>query len=136
LTPDSIYHGVQNTIWHRVRTGFFFSLKLRNLSGSNFRKLEHILTVLSSLRQRSSTVYYLRIAPLWSSSHGGWIYKAYHHLRCEFKSWCVLDTTLCDKVCQWLAAGQWLIFSTNKTDRHDIISQPRHTLTFYDYENI
>ena len=21
--------------------------------------------------------------------------------------WCVLDTTLCDKVCQWLAAGRW-----------------------------
>jgi hypothetical protein len=37
----------------------------------------------------------------------------------------VLDTTLCDKVCQWLATGQWLspgtpISSTNKTDHHDI----------------
>ena len=36
----------------------------------------------------------------------------------------VLDTTLCDKVCQWLAIGQWfspgtLVSSTNKTDRHD-----------------
>ena len=32
----------------------------------------------------------------------------------------VLDTTLCDKVCQWLAAGQWFSpgFSTNKTDCH------------------
>jgi hypothetical protein len=34
-------------------------------------------------------------------------------------------TTLCDKVCQWLATGQWfspspLVSSTNKTDRHDI----------------
>ena len=33
--------------------------------------------------------------------------------------WGVLDTTLCDKVCQWLAAGQWfsqntLASSTNK----------------------
>jgi hypothetical protein len=39
----------------------------------------------------------------------------------------VLDTTLCDKVCQWLAAGQWFspgtpVSSTNKTDRHDITS--------------
>ena len=38
----------------------------------------------------------------------------------------VLDTTLCDKVCQWLAAGRWFspgisVSSTNKTDRHDII---------------
>ena len=37
----------------------------------------------------------------------------------------VLDTTLCDKVCQWLATGLWfspgtLVSSTNKTDRHDI----------------
>jgi hypothetical protein len=37
----------------------------------------------------------------------------------------VLDTTLCDKVCQWLAAGWWfspgtLVSSTNKTDRHNI----------------
>ena len=38
----------------------------------------------------------------------------------------VLDTTLCDKVCQWLATGQWfssvtLVSSTNKIDRHDTI---------------
>ena len=37
----------------------------------------------------------------------------------------VLDTTLCDKVCQWLAAGRWfspgtLVSPTNKTDRRDI----------------
>ena len=39
--------------------------------------------------------------------------------------WVVLDTTLCDKVCQWLATGRWFslctpVSSTNKTDRHDI----------------
>ena len=37
----------------------------------------------------------------------------------------VLDTTLCDKVCQWLGPGRWFslgsgVSSTNKTDRHDI----------------
>jgi hypothetical protein len=34
----------------------------------------------------------------------------------------VLNTTLCDKVCQRLATGQWFspVSSTNKTDRHDI----------------
>jgi hypothetical protein len=37
----------------------------------------------------------------------------------------VLDTTLCAKVCQWLATGQWfssgtVISSTNKTDCYDI----------------
>ena len=38
----------------------------------------------------------------------------------------VLDTTLCDKVCQWFAAGRWFspgspFSSTNKTGRSDII---------------
>jgi hypothetical protein len=38
---------------------------------------------------------------------------------------CVLDTTLCDKVYQWLPTGQWFspgtpVSSINKTDRHDI----------------
>jgi hypothetical protein len=37
----------------------------------------------------------------------------------------VLNTTLCDKVCQWLVAGLWFspgtpVSSTDKTDHHDI----------------
>jgi hypothetical protein len=37
----------------------------------------------------------------------------------------VLDITLCDQVCRWLAAGRWfspgtLVSSTKKTDRHNI----------------
>ena len=37
----------------------------------------------------------------------------------------VLDTTLCDKVCQWLGTGQWFspctpVSFSNKTDSHDI----------------
>ena len=48
------------------------------------------------------------------------------HRQFESSSWRgVLDTTLCNKVCQWLVAGGWfslgtLVSSTNKTDRHDI----------------
>jgi len=39
--------------------------------------------------------------------------------------WCVLYTTLCDQICQWLATGQWFspgtpVSSTNKTNCHDI----------------
>ena len=38
---------------------------------------------------------------------------------------CVLDTTLCDKVCQLLATGRWFspdppVSPTNKSDRHNI----------------
>ena len=37
----------------------------------------------------------------------------------------IIDTTLCDKVCHWLATGRWFspgspISSINKTDRNDI----------------
>ena len=57
---------------------------------------------------------------LWSWSHGSWIY---YYLCNQCLS--PLDTTLCDKVCQWLATGRWFsqgtsVSTTNKTDRHDI----------------
>ena len=53
--------------------------------------------------------------------------SAHQHLSCEFEflSWPdVLDTTLCDKVCQWLATGLWFssgtpVASTNKTKWYD-----------------
>jgi hypothetical protein len=46
----------------------------------------------------------------------------YTRVRISIRARC---TTLCDKVCQWLATGRWfspapLVSSTNKTDRHDI----------------
>ena len=69
----------------------------------------------------------------WSWSYGCWIYD---HLCNQCQSpltlWvriplrrCVLDTTLCDQVCQWLTTDQWfspgtLVSFTNKTDHHDI----------------
>ena len=57
--------------------------------------------------------------------------SAYHDYRVvvsfEPRSWLgILDTTLYDKICQWLATGQWFSLgtpasSTIKTDRHNII---------------
>jgi hypothetical protein len=54
--------------------------------------------------------------------------SAYHHFSYEFEpcSWRgLLDTTLCDKVCLWLATGQWFssgtsVSSTNKNECHHI----------------
>jgi len=54
--------------------------------------------------------------------------SAYHHQSCEFKPhswWGVLETTICDKVCQWLAICQWFspgtpVSSTNKKECHNI----------------
>jgi hypothetical protein len=68
-----------------------------------------------------------------SWSYGSWIFN-YLCNQClsPVKSWFltsfrwgILDTTLCDKDCQWLATGRWfstgtLVSSTNKTDCHDI----------------
>ena len=73
------------------------------------------------------------LGPLWSLSYSSWIYN-YLCNQCISPitlwvwtplRWGVLDTMLCDKICQWLAAGQWfspgtLVSSTNKTDCHDI----------------
>ena len=48
--------------------------------------------------------------------------SAYYHLRCqlEIRPWRgVLDTTLCDNVCQWLTCGGFLRV-LRFTDRYDI----------------
>ena len=68
--------------------------------------------------------------PSWS--YGSWIYNYLCNQCLSPLTWVwiqlrrgVLDTTLCDKVCQWLATGRGfspctMVSSTNKTDRHDI----------------
>ena len=71
--------------------------------------------------------------PSWSWSYGSWIYN-YPCNQCLSPQtlWVripirrgVLDTTLCDKVCQSLVAGRWFslctpVSFTNKTDSYDI----------------
>ena len=59
----------------------------------------------------------------WPWSYGSWIYN---YLCLSPLMWVRLPCpTLCDKVCQWLAASRWfspclLVSSSNKTDLHDI----------------
>ena len=57
------------------------------------------------------------------------VIRACHHYCCEFepRSWRrgVFDTTLCDKICQWLATVRWFspgtpVSSTNKIGLHHI----------------
>ena len=65
--------------------------------------------------------------PSWSWSYGSWIYNYLCNQCLSPLTLCVwiplrqgaFDTKLCDKVCQWLAAGT-TVSSTNKTDHHDI----------------
>jgi len=87
----------------------------------------------SIIRCVYTTTYFLQIRFIlclstWFKHKFDSAISAYHHKRCEFElySWRgILDTTLCDKVCQWLATGRWFslgtpVSSTNKIYRHDI----------------
>ena len=58
----------------------------------------------------------------WSWSYDSWIYNYLCNQCLSPLRRDVLDTTLCDKVCQWLVTGRWFspVSSTNKTDCHDI----------------
>ena len=73
------------------------------------------------------------LGPSWSWSYGSWFNNCLcNQYLSPIMLWVqtplrrdVLDTTLCDKVCQWLTAGRWFspgtpVSSTNKTDRQDI----------------
>jgi len=72
-----------------------------------------------------------KLGPSWSWLCGSWIYNYIVPICNQYLSplmlWVWISirarcTTLCDKVCQWLATCQWFstVSSTNKTDRHDI----------------
>ena len=74
----------------------------------------------------------LPVYQLWPLSYGSWIYNYICNqclsplmlwVRISIKTRC---TTLCDKVCQWLATGRWFspgpsVSATNKADCQDII---------------
>jgi hypothetical protein len=73
---------------------------------------------------------YLR-GPSWLWSYGSWIYNyLFNQCLSPLMLWVWISikarcTTLCDKVCQWLATGRWFslgppVSSTNKTDHYDI----------------
>jgi hypothetical protein len=100
--------------------------------------IRHLLTRLYILYFRVVTIAFMGGAipslfwgSLWSWSYGSW---TYHYLCNQWLSplmlWVRISirarcTTLCNKVCQWLAWGRWFspgppVSSTNKTDRHDI----------------
>jgi hypothetical protein len=75
------------------------------------------------------TLLLVCLSPSWLWSYGSWIYNYLClALRCQFKSnaWqSILNTTLCDKVCQWLATVRWFppctpVSFTNKTYCHNI----------------
>ena len=77
--------------------------------------------------------------PLWSWSYGSWIYNYLYNqylspLGCEFE-YRSDNRTLCDKVCQWLAAGQWFLLALRFPPliNWNIVESDvkPHNLTFY-----
>ena len=83
------------------------------------------------LRQIDNICGHLWQDSSWPWSHDSWIYSYLGNhclppqMLCVRISITAKCTTLCDKVCQWLATGRWFspgpsASSTNRTDRHDI----------------
>ena len=74
----------------------------------HFHLVETLMTSFRALKNRS-----VLTGPSWSWSHGSWIYiylcnQFLSTLKFEPRSWrCVLYTTVCDQVYQWLATGRW-----------------------------
>jgi hypothetical protein len=98
-----------------------------------FANLTTRLTVICIFNIWSEVVLLLaEEEPSWSWSYSRWIYYYLCNQCLSPLTWvwtplkqAELDTTLCDTVCQWLAAGRWFapgtpVSSNNKTDRHDI----------------
>jgi hypothetical protein len=103
---------------------FFYLLKIRFSSDGNMTLTDFETTFRLTFAEKGSSS---------SWSYGSWIYN---YLCNQFLSaltlWVrttlrrgELNTTLCDKVFQWLVTGRWFspgspVSSTNKTDRHDL----------------
>ena len=129
------------SLWVIDEPEFFFFLLFYI---RNFAYLEGMFSTWNSKTRQMSNIQWIQhmtvsstvlcpVGPSWS--YGSWIYNyscTYNQclsqltmkLRIRLRRG-ELNTTLCDKVCQWLAAGLWFspgtpVSSTNKTDHHDI----------------
>ena len=89
---------------------------------------------MSAVRNQFCTLPMFCKGPLWPWTYGSWFYN-YLCNQClsPLMLWVWISirarcTTLCEKVCQWLATGQWFspspgtppVSSTNKADHHNI----------------
>ena len=111
------------------------SLGVRHLSSVYFSHFNLLLWKLSALLMVGidvkPTITWSLLGSSWPWSYSSWIYNYICNqclsplmlwVRISIRAKC---TTLCDKVCQWLATGLWFspgppVSSTNQTDRHDI----------------
>jgi hypothetical protein len=70
----------------------------------------------------ASSWYWLTVSWYWLNVNCERLNFLLIMIQCQTRTWWgVLDATLCDQVCQWLAAGRCTpVSSTNTTDRHHI----------------
>jgi hypothetical protein len=95
----------------------------------NFSQIRNVQNGLFLLITDLDNIYW---GPSWLWSYGSWIYNYLCNGCLSPLTWVrmsitlgVLNTTLSNKVCQWLAASLWFspgipVSSTKKTDCHDI----------------
>ena len=105
-------------------------IKKKNSIQNRTSKKKKFKNIFSTYKKHK-TLYLMRLSWLWS--YGNLIYN-YLCNQClsPLMLWVrtslrrgILNITLCDKVCQWLAAGRWFSPGTpvsfpNKTNCHDI----------------
>ena len=119
---------------HHFRLLYFFFSNYRNcywnLHYIFCYSIRHPILLIRSVHEIAIAITEKAWGPSLSWSHGSSIYN---YLCNQYLTlWVryplrggVLDTTLCYKVCQWLAANRWFSLSTpvssyKKTDRNDI----------------
>ena len=110
-------HGCPFYFWFCDPFIFFLSVRIIPL-------LEHVLLTVTFhhwyIQDEATWVFF------WSTFTSTYVGNTtWYNMRGVYKTWRgVLDTTVCDRVRQWLAAGWWfspgtLVSSTNKSHRHD-----------------
>jgi hypothetical protein len=83
------------------------------------KESDYIKTI--PMHDSETAIYLKRKGPSWSWLYGGWCLSPLTLFVRIPLGRGVLDTTLCDKVCQGQVCGFLRFSSTNKTDRNDIM---------------
>jgi hypothetical protein len=101
--------------WCHTWLDILMSHMICPIHGEVYLIQHYVIKFLSDLRQVGGFLQVLRFPP--PIKHKSLYIDVTHDLPHPW--WGVLDTTLCDKVCQWLATGRWFssgtpISSTNK----------------------
>jgi hypothetical protein len=118
-----------SSMWHNnltVIVSYYYTVfqYVAQQSDSHFQLLLYSLPVCGTTIWQSLSAITIQSFSMWHNNLTAIIKLYFWEMKIVNIS-CVLDTTLCDKICQWLATGRWFspdppVSSINKTDIHDI----------------